>query len=102
MKIEGDPNEKNWREAEDRLSDFSETGFQFNDTELLPWYNPDYNRLARIGHPLYHLSVGLLVRHGMYEDPDGLSPKQRFDMARKGGVKVPDWMDQDPLRESNQ
>ena len=55
-----------------------------------------YDWLAREGHPLYDLSVGMLVRHGIYEYPDGLSPKQRFGLAREGGIQVPEWMD-DPL-----
>ena len=55
---------------------------------------PDYNWLAREGHPLHDLSTGMLVRHGIYEDPDGFPPKQRFDLARKGNIAVPDWMNE--------
>jgi hypothetical protein len=102
--------DKDWQTADARILSLSESGFKFNDKDLIPWHDPqkynypfneekkcktilsDYHWLAREAHPLYDLSVGMLVRHGIYEDPDGLSPKQRFDMARKGGVKVPEWM----------
>ena len=103
--------EEDWRRADERICDLANSGFTHLDDAKIPWHDPenyshpfsedgscrsvlsDYKWLAREGHPLYHLSVGMLVRHGIYEDPDSWSPQQRFDLARKGGVLVPKWMD---------
>jgi hypothetical protein len=104
--------EDEWSGADERVIELANSGFTHLDKDKIPWHNPgnyshpfgeggscesvlaDYNWLAREGHPLYDLSVGMLVRHGIYEDPDGLSHKQRFDMARKGEVRIPEWMDE--------
>ena len=109
--------EEDWRRADERICDLANSGFTHLDDGKIPWHDPknythpfredgscrsvlsDYNWLAREGHPLYHLSVGMLVRHGIYEDPDSWSPKQRFDLAREGGVLVPEWMDEVPAKE---
>ena len=109
LEWEENPQDSNWLEADEHISSLAESGFIFDDTrDLVPWHNPsdfyeeesaknpDYNWMAREGHPLYDLSVGMLARHSIYKDPDGLSPKQRFDLTRKGGIQVPEWMD-DPL-----
>ena len=106
---EENPQDSDWKEADEKIRELAESGFRFNEEkDLIPrhnpssffsegdafsGYSPDYNWLAREGHPLYDMSVGMLVRHNIYEDPDGLNQRQRFDMARKGGVQVPEWMD---------
>jgi len=81
-----------WADVDRKVANLASSGYVFSEDQLVPWHDPEYNGLARDGHPLYDLSLGLLVRHGICEDPDGLSPRQRFDMARKGGVEVPDRM----------
>lgn len=108
---------ESWQKADKALIDLAASGFRFRDDLRIPWYNlpnykhpfksylteefskeakwvPDYNWLAREGHPLHDLSIGMLVRHGIYEDPDGFPPKQRFDLARKGNIAIPDWMNE--------
>jgi TPR repeat protein len=39
-----------------------------------------------------HVLVGLLVRHKLLPDPEGLSVKERMDKARATGLDVPQWL----------
>ena len=83
----GYPCTQDWQAADELVSTLRpETGVTI-DEGLVSWWS----ELATAkGDVEGHLVIGLLVRHRIVEDPDGLSVAQRMDRA--AGWNVPDWI----------
>lgn len=74
--------EVNWKAADATVSSITDA------QELLKLWGV----LAEGNHPEGHLVLGLLERHGLIEDPSGLTQRDRLERARQGGWDVPDWL----------
>ena len=82
--IQSTDQDEKWREG-DQLIKTIEKPKDIRDW----WYN-------NVNDAEKELVIGWLVRHGLIADPDKLDFQERFNRARKGGWKVPDWMYLEP------
>ena len=76
-----------WKGADEKIKSL----LKLDDLGGLDWFD---QRASLNDDTEAHLVLGWLTRHDIREDPEGLSAKDRFDKARKGGVQVPLWMDE--------
>lgn len=82
--------EENWEAADEVMGQIPD---RENAQEALTWWWG----LAEGGDAEGHLVVGWLVRRGLADDPNRHSISRRMTRARKGGWKIPAWMDQPHL-----
>lgn len=78
---------KDWLEADKIIASLKQSD---EISDIIDWW---YKDLASKNDAEGHLVTGWLVRHGLAEDPDKLSLKDRLNRAREGGWDVPEWME---------
>jgi len=64
---------------------------------ILEWWFPR----SLEGDPEGHLVTGWLGRHQLATDPEGFAVARRMDLARDGGWRVPQWMNDPPKTQQN-
>ncbi|OPJ65746.1 metallophosphoesterase [Clostridium chromiireducens] len=76
--------QEDWHKADEIMASIDKI-----NTVVSWWYE-----LALNGDTEGDLIIGWLSRHRLIKDPNNLSVKQRMDIARRSGWRIPEWMDE--------